>query len=86
MATGVNDDLTVPTGTALVPLSAAGEAAATTGVRPRPSATFLAHLVATAQGAPQTRQRRRANPDHAATLYAAAAAKKERPSALVASM
>jgi hypothetical protein len=75
----------VPTGTALVPLSGAGEAAATTIARPRPSAAFLAHLVATAQGAPQTRQRRRASADHAATLYAAAA-KNERPGAVVASM
>lgn len=39
----------------------------------RPSATFLAQLVAIAQGAPQTRARRRATAGHAAALYAAAA-------------
>jgi hypothetical protein len=39
----------------------------------RPSATFLAQLVATAQGAPQTRARRRATADHAAAVYAASA-------------
>jgi hypothetical protein len=43
-------------------------------------------LVATAQGAPQTRQRRRASADHAATLYAAAGAKKAPPSAVKVSM
>ena len=39
----------------------------------RPSAAFLAQLVATAQGAPQTRARRRATAGHAAAVYAAAA-------------
>jgi hypothetical protein len=38
----------------------------------RPSATFLAHLIATAQQAPQTRQRRRAEPDSACAHYTAA--------------
>lgn len=37
------------------------------------SAAFLAHLIATRQQAPQTRQRRRAEPEDAAALYAAAA-------------
>jgi hypothetical protein len=78
MADDVNDSIP-ETGRALVPVASA--AARSTGTRstgariPRPSATFLAHLVATAQGAPQTRSRRRASFDHAATLYAAAAPK-----------
>jgi hypothetical protein len=38
----------------------------------RPLATFVAHLIATAQGAPQTRTRRRTGPDHATAVYAAA--------------
>lgn len=40
----------------------------------RPSAVFLAHLIATAQRAPQTRQRRRAEPNEASSIYAAVSA------------
>jgi hypothetical protein len=40
----------------------------------RPSANFVAHLIATAQNVPQTRSRRRAEPDGACAAYAAAAA------------
>ena len=43
-------------------------------VRPRPSrpsAPFLAHLIANAQQAPQTRSRRRAEPTEAMVLYRA---------------
>ena len=40
-------------------------------VEARPAAPFLAHLIATVQGAPQTRERRRAAPDWAITAYAA---------------
>jgi hypothetical protein len=36
----------------------------------RPTAPFLAHLIATAQFAPQTRERRRADPDWAIAAYA----------------
>ena len=39
----------------------------------RPAAAFLAQLIATAQKAPQTRQRRRAEPAEARGAYAAAA-------------
>ena len=39
----------------------------------RPSATFLAQLIATAQQAPQTRQRRRAEPHEVTAIYAAVA-------------
>jgi hypothetical protein len=38
----------------------------------RAAAPFLAHLIATVQGAPQTRERRRADPNRAITAYAAA--------------
>lgn len=37
----------------------------------RPAAPFLAHLIATAQSAPQTRDHRRAAPDVAAQAYEA---------------
>jgi hypothetical protein len=40
----------------------------------RPSAVFLAQLIATAQRAPQTRRRRRAEPNVAVTIYAAVSA------------
>ena len=40
----------------------------------RPSAPFLAQLIAIAQQAPQTRKRRRASPDQAGAAYTAAAA------------
>jgi hypothetical protein len=40
----------------------------------RPSAAFLAQLIATAQQAPQTRQRRRAEPSEVNAIYAAASA------------
>jgi len=47
-----------------------------TGVSPRaaggrPTAPFLAHLIATVQDAPQTRERRRADPDCATAAYGA---------------
>ena len=38
----------------------------------RPAATFLAHLIATKAQMPQTRARRRAEPDAAAAIYARA--------------
>jgi len=40
----------------------------------RPAAGFIAHLIATAQQAPQTRERRRADPDVAVSTYRAAMA------------
>jgi hypothetical protein len=36
----------------------------------RPAASFLAHLIATSRGEPQTRERRRAEPGQAAQAYA----------------
>jgi hypothetical protein len=40
----------------------------------RPSAVFLAQLIATAQQAPQTRRRRRAAPNEVSSIYAAISA------------
>lgn len=61
-------------GRSLVPVSAANQADnAPSGLRP--SATFLAHLIATAQQAPQTRARRQAEPGEASARYAATAAR-----------
>jgi hypothetical protein len=37
----------------------------------RATAPFLVHLIATVQGAPQTRTRRRADPDQAVAAYTA---------------
>jgi len=40
----------------------------------RPDAAFLAHLIATKEHAPQTRERRRAEPQTAVAIYGAAVA------------
>lgn len=56
-------------GRALVPTAPASSPADTT---PRPRGSFLAHLIATAVDAPQTRARRRAEPAEAVAAYAAA--------------
>jgi hypothetical protein len=44
-----------------------------------PAASFLAHLIATAQQAPQTRARRQAEPGEASARYAATAARAHPP-------
>src|SRR5688572_17811363 len=75
MRVGVTGDSPSATGRSLVPVDrpdAASESSAHHHNQ-RPSAAFLAQLVATAQGAPQTRARRRATAGHAAAVYAAAA-------------
>jgi len=54
-------------GTALVPVAAAAQA--TEAVARRAPADFLAHLIATDRQAPQTRTRRRVEPDEAARTY-----------------
>jgi hypothetical protein len=46
------------------------------GCAPRPSAAFLAHLIATAQQAPQTRHRCRAEAAEACAHYASGASEK----------
>jgi hypothetical protein len=62
------------------PEPASGRALAVVRRPPRPQPThvpgapFLAQLIACAQGAPQTRERRRAEPQEAATAYALALA------------
>jgi hypothetical protein len=53
-----------------------------TSVRTHPDARFLAHLIATDQKVPQTRERRRADPAVAITAYAAANAGPSAPAGL----
>lgn len=65
-------DLPQP-GRALVVVGS-GPEAAVDPAGSRPSAAFLAQLIATAQRAPQTRQRRRAEPSEVSTIYAAVSA------------
>ena len=60
-------------GRALVPTTPSRPSAICV-TRPQQSAVFLAHLIATAQQAPQTRARRRAEPDEARAVYLAAGA------------
>jgi hypothetical protein len=50
-----------------------------TPMRTRADARFLAHLIATDQKVPQTRERRRADPQDAVTAYAAANAEPAAP-------
>jgi len=62
-----------PTGRALIPIAAANR---TEPMRPsdvRAASPFLTHLIATEQGMPQTRKRRRADPDQAVAAYTAVA-------------
>jgi hypothetical protein len=59
-----------PPGRALVPVGPS-QGAAIDPAGSRPSAVFLAQLIATAQQAPQTRQRRRAEPTEASAVYEA---------------
>jgi hypothetical protein len=68
---GTPADLPQP-GRALVLVGSGPEAADPAGSRP--SAAFLAQLIATAQRVPQTRGRRRAEPGEVTTIYAAASA------------
>jgi hypothetical protein len=58
---------------ALVPVGF-GQATAIDPAGSRPLAAFLAQLIATAQQAPQTRRRRRAEPVEASAVYAAVSA------------
>jgi hypothetical protein len=58
-------------GRALIPLSPVRSNESAQGSVRQP-ANFLAHLIATEQALPQTRERRRAAPDVAAAIYAAA--------------
>ncbi len=58
---------------ALIPLSPARSSEGVQTAARQP-ANFLAHLIATGQALPQTRERRRAEPNVAAAIYAAARA------------
>jgi len=58
---------------ALIPLEPI--AASDTPLRTRPQAGFLAHLIATKEKLPQTRERRRAEPQDVIAVYAAAVAR-----------
>jgi hypothetical protein len=68
-------------GRALIPLQpiARGDASP----RTRPQASFLAHLIATADQLPQTRERRRAEPEDAIAAYGAANAETPTPAGRV---
>jgi hypothetical protein len=57
--------------TALVPIATQGYAASDNYGTNRPRADFIAQLIATAIAAPQTRIRRRAEPEAAIAAYAA---------------
>ena len=65
---------------ALIPLQpiARGD----TPLRTRAQAAYLAHLIATRDKAPQTRERRRAEPQEAIAVYAAANASPAAPSGM----
>lgn len=59
-------------GTSLIAVEAAKPETAAPVARPRSQAAFLAHLLAVAQRAPQTQDKRRATPQDAIGRYAAA--------------
>jgi hypothetical protein len=61
---------------ALIAVAPAAPAERSWTLSRRPSAPFLAHLIATQMQAPQTRTRRRAEPEDAMSAYAAATAPK----------
>jgi hypothetical protein len=61
-----------PAGVALVPMVASAQRSqASIRLPSRPSSTFVTHLIATAEQAPQTRNLRRATPADAQTAYQA---------------
>lgn len=63
----------VVTGRSLVPFEPQADDTGRGYRNSRPSAVFLAHLIGTAQGAPQSRARRRAGPADASAIYKAVA-------------
>lgn len=56
---------------ALISLAPSSREEAAVRVGRRPNADFIAHLIATAAQAPQTRARRRAEPEQATAAYRA---------------
>jgi len=73
MSAALSFDSPYTAGRSLVPLARPRRRARDRRHPARASAVFLAHLIATAQQAPQTRARRRAEPEAATSAYAAAA-------------
>ena len=63
----------------LLPLLEQAAASEAIRVDYRPAAAFVAHVIATFQGAPQTRQRNRASGQEAATAYRLVQALVEQP-------
>jgi hypothetical protein len=61
----------MPVSHALVPLAPTDRAADAVQATSRANADFVAHLIATSAQAPQTRARRRANPEEAIAAYGA---------------
>jgi len=60
-----------PAGVALVPIAPQQQQGPLSSRMPRPDPSFVAHLIATAEQAPQTRRLRRAAPQEALSAYAA---------------
>jgi hypothetical protein len=54
---------------ALIPVAAAASGERSATLSRRPQAAFLAHLIATKDHAPQTRARRRAEPEEVSSVY-----------------
>ncbi|HEX3506055.1 MAG TPA: hypothetical protein VHU22_21950 [Xanthobacteraceae bacterium] len=68
----------MPVNTSLVPIRPTNRDTDTQRPANRPDCGFIAHLIATKAQAPQTRARRRAEPDEAISAYVALG---QRPSA-----
>ena len=67
---------------ALIPVTPVAPSETPVRTRVRADAAFLAHLVATDQRAPQTRERRRAEPEDAIAAYTAVNAAPAAPAGL----
>jgi hypothetical protein len=74
------DEARTESSRALIPLEPI--ASSDTPLRTRPQATYLAHLIATKDKLPQTRDRRRAEPQDAIAAYAAAGAEPAAPAGI----
>jgi hypothetical protein len=66
-----DDVATAPAGVALVPVTEGSQRPSMLRPLSRPDAGFVAHLIATAERLPQTRNLRRAAPSDALQAYAA---------------
>jgi hypothetical protein len=63
---------------ALIPVAAAASGERSATLSRRPQAAFLAHLIATKDQAPQTRARRRAEPEEVLLVYGEASIRRRR--------